>query len=231
MSAKIPTDPAELMEFLRAETAERRNNTRWILWCAWGGFGFLFLLQVINWVRSGRPPDFFNFTPALVLFGAASGVSGKHRKAAELAAQMDDPAFSPYMVEVLDCGEPEIKRTAAESLKRSLPRLTDTHRQLFDLRQQKLLATEAMTSTDVDLAEISLNALAGVGGADVLPTLDLIGSGRHAVKGEPGGRVITAAKMAASDIRIRAAAKVIGAAESASKVNLEAEESRLDLRG
>lgn len=224
----VPTDPSELLAFLRREESERRLNTKVTRWIAWSGFLFVLAAGLLKWARGGAMPDFTDLIPVLVLLGAASGVSGAHRRAAEVAAKLESPEFAPAMVEILDCREESLRKVAIESLRKSLP-MVKGPASPFDDRQQRLLALEAMRQGDVDFAELCLVALGRFGGPKVLVELDQVAEGSFKAKGPSSERLLVAARMAAAEIRLRTARAVVGSTALQVDSSVQAESERLRL--
>lgn len=227
--AVIPSEPAELLALLRREESLRRLNTKTIRAIAWGTLLFLIVAKAITWARSGTPPDILSSVPALLLLGAASGVSANHRRAAEVAAKLESPEFVPAMVEVLDCGEDETRALAVASLRRSLPLLSAGNVPNLDERQQSLLAAEAARYDDVDFGELCLTTLGRFGGPRVLVELDQIAQGGHVAKGPASDRLVVAARMAAAEIRMRTAKSVVDSKVRSVEESASEETQRLRL--
>jgi hypothetical protein len=203
----------ELLAVLREESAKRRQSNQVLAWTLGGGLVLLFVLYLAVFLIKGRLPDdpLTSFGPMLVFFGAAAGVTTRHRKALELAASEGDPRLAGYLLEALHVPEAGVRGIAVAPLTKMLAALRPEDAEEFLPHHRALLLRTLDRRQPPDLVRAALLATRAVCGSEAVPAIErLIQSGQD----NGGAPWLDLALATVGEIRFERAREIIQASST-----------------
>ncbi len=226
--SNLPLDREGLIEALRKETVDRRRSAKWLYRIVGASTAFIVLAEIYLAFVKHKSPDIAGILPVLLLTGFGIGVNSRHKAVAQAVSQWRDPAVAPMLAEALNCHDQEVIEPIKDALRGTLPFVNSELSPMFEPQAMKQLVGLARDSSDADLAEVTLRALGRIGTLDELGPLQAIADGQFLEKNQAvKDRLSTEARMAMSEIRLRAAKEIITERLGASFNELEIQEERL----
>jgi hypothetical protein len=216
-----------VLTILRDESLKRRRATRNLRIC----IVFLNVLTIaseIVRVAKGHPFDWTNLIVLLLLIpaGVSMGMSPSHKLTAKAATELNDLRAVGGLIEVLDCGEPELVRIAEQALLVLLPLIKEEDANLIDEAQEAVLVAGLNRTSNAEFYAVGVGALRFVGTRRTLGALDAFASIAPAQLKDKA-QAESLAKMAAADLRIRLAKTQIQAEAQAEGARLEEVRQRI----
>ena len=196
-----------ILEVLKSESVRRRKLTRQIQIAIGLLVGLYAVVMAIQAIRH-KDIDTTSITMICLLAvvgGMAAGATPALKEAAKSA--LEDPEALPYLIELMDSGDPELVTIIKESMKARLGSISENDAELFEPNQIAALRTYIFGHCkDADFSIIAMGALRKIGGPHDLKVLDYIASGAlKSTNPKDNERLKNAALSASADLRLRLA--------------------------
>lgn len=212
------------LSILREENLKRRRGTRNLRIC----MVLIALLTVaaeLMGVARGHAFDWSHLIPILLLVpaGVSMGMNPDHKLTARKASMLNDVRAIGGLVEVLDCGEPELVGIAESALVSLLPLVQEGDGELLDEAQETVLVAALNRTSNYRFYGVGVGALRFLGTRRTLGALDAFAAiAPPQIKDKAQAESL--ARMAAADLRMRLARTQISS-------EVQSEQARLDEMG
>lgn len=198
-------DADEVLAVLKDESARHRKNNFIFQALCWA-----ILLFMVGATLTGHI-EWSSLLTLVGLGGAGLAASGKHKMAATVAAQLQEPRALPFLVEFLASEDKSMRAVASMAVLKILNTVDEPTFRSLAPHQRDDLAKALNATKDLDLAAAILGAASRVGGTEWIRPLEHLAGGHSPMRTRDRERAESLAKMALADIRMRAAKQKIDA--------------------
>lgn len=167
MSESIPA----LIEVLERESRHRRQQMRSVFMVMGFAVAVYATLMFLNFLSGDLDIEsIISFSAGLGGFAAFFGLTSAHQAALRVASQLQDPRLIPQLLEALDSDASSIKKEVGSALLRLLPQSKGLGLSLTPMQHHLLV--KLTHSSDIPLQRAAIQALAWLGTAEALTSLD-----------------------------------------------------------